>query len=34
MEKEVKMEELLKLLDNDERVIKLKKLKKPKMWLK
>ena len=27
MEKEVKMEELLKLLDNDERVIKLKKLK-------
>ena len=28
MEKEDKMEELLKLLDNDERVIKLKKLKK------
>ena len=28
MEKEEKMEELLKLLDNDERVIKLKKLKK------
>ena len=28
MEKEEKIEELLKLLDNDERVIKLKKLKK------
>ena len=33
MEKEEKMEELLKLLDNDERVIKLKKLKK-KLFMK